>query len=210
MKIIQLRYSASLFSFDLPSFQFHRGGTTEDGDRNKQFASLVIDFLDNAILAFEWAVADLDGVASFEADGRADVFLTLLDLAEHAVDLTLTHGDGLTFGSSKANDSVHFLDEIPTLVDKVLSFIKKLHVDDDVSGEEFTFGFDLLTLAVFFDTLLGNEHLVDNIGHFLGLDEAIDAIADFLLLAGENVDDIPLLTWFWDIWHDEVLVGKVE
>src|SRR5438045_615595 len=55
-------------AFDLPVFQFHRRGATENSDRNAQLATFGIDFFNDTGLISERAVGDLHGFANFEAD----------------------------------------------------------------------------------------------------------------------------------------------
>ena len=81
---------------------------------------LGIDFLDDAVLALERTVGDLDGVADLEADGRADALLALLDLGEHRLDLALAHRDRAVLGAGEADHAVHLLDEIPGLLDELV------------------------------------------------------------------------------------------
>ena len=69
-----------LGTFNLPIFEFDWRAAAEDADRNTEFAALRVDFFDDAILALERTIGDLDDVADFETDGRAGVFFALLDL----------------------------------------------------------------------------------------------------------------------------------
>lgn len=199
----------SLGVFYLPRFKLNRGGTSKNGNGNEQLAGFVVNLLDNAILPFKGSVTDLNGVSGLKGDGRANAFLALFNLTKHSVNLTLAHRDRLAFGACKANDAVHFFDEIPNFIDKVLLTIKEHHVNDDISGEKLALGFYFFALAVFFNALLRDKNIENNVTQFLGFNLAFNTIADFLLLAGENVDNVPLLACFWNYWHGWWVVKSV-
>lgn len=204
-----MMYGWSLGVFYLPRFKLNRGGTSKNGNGNEKLARFVVNLLDNAILPFKGSVTDLNGVSGLKGDGGANAFLALFDLAEHTVNLTLTHGDRLAFSACEANDAVHFLNEIPDFIDKVLLTIKKHHVNDDISWEKLALGFYFFAFAVFFNAFLRDKNIENNVTQFLGFNLAFNTIADFLLLAGENVDDVPLLACFWNYWHGWWVVKSV-
>src|SRR5205823_9588583 len=69
-----------LAAFDLPVFQFHRSGATENRDRNTQFSALGIDFFDDSGLILEWAVGDFHRFTNLEAHFWLHLFFPLLHL----------------------------------------------------------------------------------------------------------------------------------
>ena len=54
--------------FDLVIFQFHRGFTTENGDRNFQPGALFVDFLNKAFKRRKWTIGDLDLLADLKGN----------------------------------------------------------------------------------------------------------------------------------------------
>jgi hypothetical protein len=146
------------------------------------------------------AVGDLDGVSDFETDGRADAFLALLDLGEHGVHLALAHRGGAVLGSGEADHAFHLLDEKPGLLDELAVLIGEVHVDDDVTGEEFLLGLGFLAAADLGNHFGGHQHLADVFGH-ASASRALDPVAD--------LPSWPERTWTTYHWSRKGLVSDM-
>ena len=64
---------------------------------------------------------------------------------------------------------------------------------NDVAGKELAGGLGLLAALDLGDALGRNEHVVDVVAHLLGLDALGDVFVDLVFLAGEDLDDKPLI-----------------
>ena len=178
---------------DLPVADLDGLGATENGDGHPEFSCFGIDFLDHAILTFERAIGDADGIAHLELNFGFHRAFLLGDLGEHAIDLTLAHGHRLVLGAGELDHAGCFLDEIPGAVDHAIVLFEEVHVYDDVAGIDLAVGLHLFPAADFGDALGGDKDLEDQFAHLFGDHAALDILTHFILLAGEDVDSEPLV-----------------
>src|ERR1051325_7466499 len=183
----------SLAALDLPVFQFYGRRPPENGNRNAQFATLGIDFFDDPSLILKWAIRDFHTFAHFETHFRFYLFFALFHLREHAVHFRLTHWDRFVFGAGKTDHSRRFANEIPGPSNELIVFVEQMHVHDQIAGKKFSRRLAFLPLLDFRHPFSWDEHLINEIAHFLGFDPLLDVLLDLVLLAGEHMDDKPLI-----------------
>src|SRR6266550_9270508 len=68
-----------------------------------------------------------------------------------------------------------------------------MHVHDEVTWEKFSRGFAFFAFLDFGDTLSWDEHFIDDVTHLFGFDAFLDIVLDLVLLAGEHVNNVPLI-----------------
>src|SRR5205814_4717106 len=146
---------------------------------------------DDAVLVLEWAVSDLDRFADFKADFWFHLFFALFHLREHAVDFRLAHRDRFVLGAGKADHARCIADKIPGAPDELIALVEQMHVHDQITGEKLAGGLAFLALFDFGDALGGDEHLVNEVAHLLGLDPLLDVLLDLVLLSGAHVNNAP-------------------
>lgn len=181
--------------FDLPVFEIHEGVATEDADGDLEFSTLGIDFFDNSILVLERTIGHFHLVADFKMNLRLDSVFAVAYLREQAFDFFWPHGNRAVFCSSESQDARCVFDEIPSLLDQLVAFIKQVHVDDEIAWEKLAGGLGLLAPLNFLHALGGDEHLENEVGHLIGEDAAVDVVLHLLLLSGEDMNDEPLIFW---------------
>src|SRR4029077_3055227 len=130
---------------------------------------------------------------NFEADLRFHLFFALFHLRQHAVDLRLAHRDRFVLCSSKADHAGCVADEIPGAPDQLIAFVQQMHVDDEIAGKKFSCRLTLFSFLDFRDTLSRNEHIVNQIAHFLCLDAFQIILAHLVFLPGKHVYNEPLI-----------------
>jgi hypothetical protein len=91
--------------------------------------------------------------------------------------------------------------------------IQHVHVDEEVTGKELAAGFAAaaFALGVLFDfghAFHGKEDLVDEFPHLLGGDAAREVVLHLLLLSGENVNDVPLVSGGRNGTHEKGIVER--
>jgi hypothetical protein len=100
---------------------------------------------------------------------------------------------GAVLCASKTENACSVFDEIPRLLDELVVFIEEVHVDDQITGEKLASRLGLFASLDFLNPLGWDEDLVNEFGHFIRDDSAVDIVFHFLLLSGEDVHDEPLI-----------------
>ncbi len=83
-----------------------------------------------------------------------------------------------------------------------------MHVNDQVAGEKFPSRLALFPFLDFRDALGRNQHVVDQVAHFLGLDAFQDVLAHLVFLSGKDVHDVPLIFACECLCHKSVQSGE--
>src|SRR5262249_30110413 len=167
--------------------ELDRSRASEDADQHPEFSFVGPDFFDNTVEVDEWAVDDLHALADREEHARLRLDRAFLHLLRDSPDFFLAHRRRIRRAADEARNLRRFLDDMPPVV-------VQLHLDEDVAGKKFSrrgFLFPLHELHDLFD-----RH--EDLAEFFGLPHAPDALFQrrlhFLLVAGESVDDVPLLS----------------
>lgn len=179
--------------FDLPVFEVHEGIATEDANGNTEFASLGINFLNETVLVLERSIGHLDLITDFEMDFRFHRIFAVTDLSEKTLHFLRTHGNRAVLCTSKPENACGVFDEIPRLLDELVVFIEEVHIDNQIAGKKLASRLGLFASLDFLHALGWDEDLVNEFGHFIGDDSAVDIVFHFLLLSGEDVHDEPLI-----------------
>src|SRR5665213_2160721 len=79
------------------------------------------------------------------------------------------------------------------VLDQVIGFVRKVHLDQHVAGEELALRIDLATAADLDDVLGGHQDLGERLVEAMGMGLLADAVGHLALEIRVGVDDVPLV-----------------
>src|SRR6185369_13887637 len=185
--ISPMTFLAILVTLHLHEIELDRSRAAEDADQHPQLALVRPDLFDNAVEVDERSVDDLDALADGEQHARLGLHRAFLHLLRDRPHLFFAHRRGIGGAADEARDFRRLFDDVPGLV-------VELHVHENVSGEKFPrrgFLFPLDELHHFLDR---DEDLAESLRLPLASDALFERRFHLLLVAGEGVDHVPLLS----------------
>src|ERR1044071_2756701 len=184
--ISPMTFLAILVALHLNEIELDRSRAPKDADQHPELSFVRPDFFHNTVEIDERAVDHLHALADGEEHARLRLDRAFLHLLRDRPDFFLTDRRRIRRAADEAGNLRRFLDDVPGIV-------VQLHLNEDVAGKKFSrrgLLFPLHELHDFFD-----RH--EDLAELVGLPHAPDALFQrrlhFLLVAGESVDDVPLL-----------------